>query len=452
MTQSFADKITLKSVIRDFRADHPDFENDQQTLWNRYTDLSLPEKGIVAAVLGSDNKPVYIGDAQSGTQTTSGKVAFDQWYRDDKAVNCSVELPLELKLDHTAEGSAQYKYESDRFFPLDARASTFGNLHDEVHRNGGLSTVIAKNLQDPVKKLGYIEKNPGEYLTEADIKGRFDSQEAKTHNYHFTQEISTTFVYQGSEHFEFQGDDDLWVFINGKLVVDLGGLHASAKARVDLSLENARNRAADNSQALTLRLKDDLGIGHADEYLELFLEVGKAYDIHIFHAERHTFDSNFNLYTSIQLKPTVIEPEVIEPEVIEPEAKIPEPEKPEPGKPKDEKPEARKPEAKDPDARHPEGEKPEAKKPEAKKPDVKQPDLESYPSPVPIIPGLPENVWDIGERIVCVAPVRTIVRREEEITIIRRVRKVEEVDASPTCPVGTTPISEGQMSGVQQDT
>ncbi|MDB9527533.1 hypothetical protein PN498_16160 [Oscillatoria sp. CS-180] len=41
--------------------------------------------------------------------------------------------------------------------------------------------------------------------------------------------------------------------------------------------------------------------------------------------------------------------------------------------------------------------------------------------------------------IVCVAPVRTLVRREEEIVLIRRVRKVEEVEASPTCPTGTTP-------------
>ncbi|MBF2002511.1 MAG: hypothetical protein IGS50_09115 [Synechococcales cyanobacterium C42_A2020_086] len=48
--------------------------------------------------------------------------------------------------------------------------------------------------------------------------------------------------------------------------------------------------------------------------------------------------------------------------------------------------------------------------------------------------------------IVCVAPVRTIVRREEEITIIRRVRKVEEVDASPACPVNTTQLSEVQLT------
>jgi hypothetical protein len=42
--------------------------------------------------------------------------------------------------------------------------------------------------------------------------------------------------------------------------------------------------------------------------------------------------------------------------------------------------------------------------------------------------------------IVCVAPVRTIVRREEEITIIRRVRKVEEIDVSPACPTNTTQL------------
>jgi hypothetical protein len=48
---------------------------------------------------------------------------------------------------------------------------------------------------------------------------------------------------------------------------------------------------------------------------------------------------------------------------------------------------------------------------------------------------------DPARDIVCVTPVRTVVRREEEITIIRKVRKVEEVDASPACPVNTTQVS-----------
>lgn len=44
--------------------------------------------------------------------------------------------------------------------------------------------------------------------------------------------------------------------------------------------------------------------------------------------------------------------------------------------------------------------------------------------------------------IVCVSPVRTVVRREEEIVLIRRVRKVEEIDASPACPVNTTQMAQ----------
>ncbi|MEL7039329.1 MAG: hypothetical protein AAFO04_27505 [Cyanobacteria bacterium J06592_8] len=48
---------------------------------------------------------------------------------------------------------------------------------------------------------------------------------------------------------------------------------------------------------------------------------------------------------------------------------------------------------------------------------------------------------DSQQDIVCVTPVRTVVRREEEITLIRKVRKVEEVDASPACPVNTTQVS-----------
>lgn len=46
--------------------------------------------------------------------------------------------------------------------------------------------------------------------------------------------------------------------------------------------------------------------------------------------------------------------------------------------------------------------------------------------------------------IVCLTPVRTIVRREEEVVLIRKVRKVEEVDTSPACPIETTQVSPSQ--------
>jgi hypothetical protein len=44
--------------------------------------------------------------------------------------------------------------------------------------------------------------------------------------------------------------------------------------------------------------------------------------------------------------------------------------------------------------------------------------------------------------VVCIQPVRTIVRLEEEITIVKKVRKVEEIDVSPSCPTRTYPAHE----------
>jgi DNA-binding beta-propeller fold protein YncE len=43
--------------------------------------------------------------------------------------------------------------------------------------------------------------------------------------------------------------------------------------------------------------------------------------------------------------------------------------------------------------------------------------------------------------IVCVTPIRTIIRREEEILLVRKVRKVEEIEVSPACPVNTNQVT-----------
>ena len=69
----------------------------------------------------------------------------------------------------------------------------------------------------------------------------------------------------------FRGDDDLWLFINGKLAIDLGGLHQPQQNILSLDA-----RAA-----------------------ELGLVVGGTYAMDIFHAERHSTASNFRIETTI---------------------------------------------------------------------------------------------------------------------------------------------------------
>jgi hypothetical protein len=52
---------------------------------------------------------------------------------------------------------------------------------------------------------------------------------------------------------------------------------------------------------------------------------------------------------------------------------------------------------------------------------------------------------DARRDVVCLAPIRTVIRREEEITLVRKVRKVEEVDAGLSCPVTSAPLSSNPL-------
>ncbi len=213
-------KPNLTGLIRDFRSSkvmggHPDFENFGGT---------TETKGLVKPTLGADKKPVFAsnnGDNTNGMQLTS-EASFNQWYRNTEGVNQA--FPFELPLVAGANGIATYS--NNAFFPIDGRG--FGN-----------SGLDANNAE---------------------------------HNFHFTTEFHLEFIYRGGETFQFTGDDDLWTFINGKLAIDLGGLHPARSASISL---DARAN-------------------------ELGIEKGKTYPLDVFHAERHTDASNFRIDTTLQ--------------------------------------------------------------------------------------------------------------------------------------------------------
>jgi fibro-slime domain-containing protein len=172
------------------------------------------DRNLVKVDLGVDGKPQY---APAGaTATVSGQTSFDQWYRDTAGVNIHIDQLLPL----TEAPPGTFTFDNQAFFPLDG--------------------------------MGFPETFFG-------------------HNFHFTTELHGSFVYRGGELFSFTGDDDVFVFVNKKLALDLGGVHGAETASIDFDA-----RAA-----------------------SLGLSIGGTYELAVFHAERHTTESHFRMSTTI---------------------------------------------------------------------------------------------------------------------------------------------------------
>lgn len=100
-----------------------------------------------------------------------------------------------------------------------------------------------------------------------------------THNQQFCFESHATFTYQEDQEFTFRGDDDIWVFIGGKLAVDNGGAHLAAPGHVVLKNLNTT-------------------------YPDLNLTPGQDYALDIFFCDRRTTMSNVIIKTNMFIKQT----------------------------------------------------------------------------------------------------------------------------------------------------
>jgi len=157
---------------------------------------------------------------------------------------------------------------------INAGASSAGNFAKWFVNTPGYNVSTAYSLTLNQSTPGTYTYSNGAFFP---IDGLLYGNQGRSHNYHFTMHLEGQIAFSdptagADKNFTFTGDDDLWIFVDGKLVIDLGGVHAAATG------------------SFTEETLKTLG-----------LSAGTLYDLDIFFAERHTSDSTFAITTTLDV-------------------------------------------------------------------------------------------------------------------------------------------------------
>jgi len=307
-------------IYRDFNASHAHF----QPGWD-----SAGTPGLVASSLDSSGKPLWSG-ASDGVINSGNSALFANWYRDSSASTTVVgelilwdrdRVPTDGAYASSQNSSGlsfvnRWGSQGEKWFVL---VGASGPRYEWCSNSAADGCTGKGNCADnkwtvchapctpwsnssacaeyPAVSAGTRTewdgspvffpldgkgKTPvGEYSTAAiapSYGGNWDAESnyvtgAGAHNFHFTSEVRRWFKYDSSKTYklDFTGDDDVWVFINGKLAVDLGGWHPPLNGSVTVNA------------------------GSASTYN---LTNGKVYEIVVFQAERKTTGSSYRLTLS----------------------------------------------------------------------------------------------------------------------------------------------------------
>lgn len=286
---------------------------------NNWTKNSHPRTGIVQSKLGDDGYPVFsetLGGESLSYLFSGSNLSGKQVYRDVDGL---------LQVD--ADG--YYYYNSQKNFAQFNKGTNDFTLYDTWGvRKGGNSP---DGQFFPFNTGAQVLNNNG---TQKDINSTNGII-----NHYFGMTMSTRFAQQNGGHtdstetravtYNFSGDDDVWVFIDGVLVGDLGGIHNKTALEINFATgrvyvyDDANNNNTRDSNETVYNGEYDYWTKNCQgEYLAGIMKAAGVTDgltdttfadntyhtLNFFYLERGNTDSNMSLkYNLVTIPETDIQ-------------------------------------------------------------------------------------------------------------------------------------------------